>query len=616
MKTRKAAGAPPGPERGAWRPGHIARYTGRAMQLVWQTNPTLAIVFGILTVIAGALPALTAWVGQLIIDGVVAALALPADGRDETLAAVFRLVALEAGIVAVLAAAQRGISTCQALLRAQLGNRVNTMILEKALGLSLAHFEDDEFYDKLTRARRDASTRPLSLVNRSFGLVQNAISLASFAVLLVQFSPWTVVILALAGLPAFVAEAKFSGDAFRLFRWRSPETRRQIYLETVLAREDYAKEVKLFGLGPRLLDIYRSIYETLYREDRRLTIRRDSWGLALGLVGTAIFYSAYAWIAASAVAGAITLGQMTMYLLVFKQGQSSVAAILSSIGGMYEDNLYLSNLYEYLEQPVDAAGGTALAGPDPADGIRFEHVGFTYPSAPRPALEDICLHVPPGTSLAIVGENGSGKTTLIKLLARLYEPDTGRILIDGLDAREWDPDALRKRIAVIFQDFARYQMLLGENIGAGDVEHFEEEDRWAEAAGKGLATDFIHQLPSGYQTQLGRWFKDGQELSGGQWQKVALSRAFMRTDADILVLDEPTAAMDAAAEAQVFEHFRTMASDRMVLLISHRFSTVRRASQIAVLSEGGIVERGSHESLMARDGVYAHLFELQAAGYR
>ena len=604
------------PERGGWQPGHIAIYTGRAMRLVWQTNPRLAVVFGLLTLIAGALPALTAWVGQLIIDGVVAALALPADGRSEALVRVYRLVALEAAIVAVLSAAQRGISTCQALLRAQLGNRVNTMILEKALGLSLAHFEDDEFYDKLTRARRDASTRPLSLVNRSFGLAQNAISLASFAVLLVQFSPWTVVILALAGLPAFIAEAKFSGDAFRLFRWRSPETRRQIYLETVLAREDYAKEVKLFGLGPRLLDLYRSIYTTLYKEDRRLTLRRDSWGLALGLVGTAIFYAAYAWIAASAVAGAITLGQMTMYLLVFKQGQSSVAAILSAIGGMYEDNLYLSNLYEYLEQPVESPGGTAVAGPDPADGIRFEHVSFRYPSAQRPALEDISLHVAPGSSLAIVGENGSGKTTLIKLLARLYEPDSGRILIDGLDAREWDPGTLRNRIAVIFQDFARYHMLLGENIGAGDVEHFDAEERWAEAAAKGLATDFIHQLPSGYHTQLGRWFKDGQELSGGQWQKVALSRAFMRSGADILVLDEPTAAMDAGAEAQVFEHFRTMASDRMVLLISHRFSTVRRATRIVVLSEGRIVETGNHESLMKADGIYAHLFELQAAGYR
>jgi ATP-binding cassette subfamily B protein len=389
-----------------------------------------------------------------------------------------------------------------------------------------------------------------------------------------------------------------------------------MYLETVLAREDYAKEVKLFGLGERLLGIYRSIFAKLYKEDRRLTIRRDTWGLALGLVGTAVFYAAYAWIAASAVAGKITLGQMTMYLLVFKQGQSAVAAILSAIGGMYEDNLYLSNLYEYLEQPVETPAGSALVGPDPADGIRFESVSFSYPGSRRPALDRVTLQVTPGSSLAVVGENGSGKTTLIKLLARLYEPDQGRILLDGLDLRDWDPAALRVRIAVIFQDFARYQMLLGENIGAGDVSHFDSEERWAAAAGKGLATDFIHQLPDGYRTQLGRWFKDGQELSGGQWQKVALSRAFMREEADILVLDEPTAAMDAAAEAQVFEHFRTMAADRMVILISHRFSTVRRATRIVVLSEGRIIEQGDHASLMREQGVYAHLFELQAEGYR
>ncbi len=606
-------GAPP---RGGWRPGDLLRYTASALRLVWETNTRLAVVFGLLTLAAGALPAAIAWVGQLIIDGVVAALELPADARAEALDRVYRLVGLEALIVAALAAAQRGITTCQSLLRAQLGHRVNTMILEKALSLSLAHFEDDEFYDKLTRARREASTRPLSLVTRSFGLAQNVISLASFAVLLVQFSPWTVVILALAGLPAFLAEAKFSGDAFRLFRWRSPETRRQMYLETVLAREDYAKEVQLFGLGPLLLDRYRDIFRTLYREDRRLTLRRDAWGLVLGLVGTVIFYGAYAWIAAAAVAGSITLGQMTMYLLVFKQGQSAVAAILAAIGGMYEDNLYLSNLYEYLDQPVATPRGTAMAGPDPADGIRFEGVGFTYPGSERPALTGIDLHVRPGTSLAIVGENGSGKTTLIKLLARLYEPDAGRVLVDGLPVTEWDAAALRRRIAVIFQDYARYQMLLGENIGAGDVANFEAEPRWAAAAAKGLATDFIDKLPKGYETQLGRWFKDGQELSGGQWQKVALSRAFMREEADILVLDEPTAAMDAAAEAQVFEHFRTMAADRMVILISHRFSTVRRADQIVVLSDGRIIERGDHEGLMAEDGVYAHLFELQAAGYR
>jgi len=608
-----AAGAPPA---GGWQPRDLFLYTARALRLVWDTNRTLAVVFGALTLVAGTLPAVIAWVGQLIIDGVVDGLNLPGDQRGAALESVYWLVALEAAVVAGLSAAQRGITTCQSLLRAQLGHRVNAMILEKALTLSLSHFEDDEFYDKLTRARREASTRPLSLVTRSFGLVQNAISLASFAVLLIQFSVWTVVILTIAGLPAFLAEAKFSGDAFRLFRWRSPETRRQMYLETVLAREDYAKEVKLFGLGPLLLAQYRAIFRKLYREDRALTLRRDAWGLGLGLLGTAIFYGAYAWIAAAAVAGRITLGQMTMYLLVFKQGQSAVAAILSAIGGMYEDNLYLSNLYEYLEQPVGTPGGDRDAGPEPADGIRFEGVGFTYPGSTQPALSGIDLHLKPGSSLAIVGENGSGKTTLIKLLARLYEPDEGRIVVDGLDVTDWDPDALRRRIAVIFQDYARYQMLLGENIGAGDVGHFDSAERWEKAAAKGLATDFIHRLPRGYKTQLGRWFKDGQELSGGQWQKVALSRAFMRDEADILVLDEPTAAMDAGAEAQVYEHFRTMAEDRMVILISHRFSTVRRADQILVFTEGRIVERGNHDSLMAEAGIYAHLFELQAAGYR
>jgi ATP-binding cassette subfamily B protein len=611
--TSASGAVPPGP---AWRPGDLLLYTSRALRLVWETNRRLAVFFGLLTLVAGALPALIAWVGQLIIDGVVAALEFPPAGRGEALEQVYWLVGLEALIVATLAAAQRGITTCQSLLRAQLGHKVNTLILEKALTLSLSHFEDDEFYDRLTRARREASTRPLSLVTRSFGLAQNAISLASFAILLIQFSPWTVAILAIAGLPAFLAEAKFSGDAFRLFRWRSPETRRQMYLETVLAREDYAKEVQLFGLGPLLLERYRAIFRKLYAEDRRLTIRRDTWGLALGLLGTIIFYGAYAWIAAAAVAGQITLGQMTMYLLVFKQGQSAVAAILAAIGGMYEDNLYLSNLYEYLEQPVAAPGGDATAGPDPGDGIRFEDVSFTYPGSAHPALAGVDLHLPPGSSLAIVGENGSGKTTLIKLLTRLYEPDEGRVVIDGLSVERWDPAALRRRIAVIFQDYARYQLLLGENIGAGDVEHFDTEPRWQSAAAKGLATDFIDRLPLGYETQLGRWFKDGQELSGGQWQKVALSRAFMRDDADILVLDEPTAAMDAAAEAQVFEHFRSMAAERMVILISHRFSTVRHASQILVLSEGRIIERGDHRSLIAADGVYARLFELQAAGYR
>lgn len=594
----------------------VFRYSRRALELVWTTNRGLTIAFALLTLLAGVLPATVAFVGQLIVDGVVAAIAEHSATGAAAYGNVLMFVGLEALIVAGIAGAQRGISVCQSLLRAQLGHRVNVMILDKALTLELTDFEDPELYDKLTRARREASSRPLSLVNRTFGLAQNGISLASYAFLLVQFSPWAVAVLVLAGFPSFFAEAKFSGDAFRLFRWRSPETRKQIYLETVIAREDYTKEVKLYDLGPLLLQRYRDIFTKLYREDRRLTLRRDGWGFLLGLVATAALYGAFAWVIVATVSGALTLGQMTMYLLVFKQGQAAIAAMLSAISGMYEDNLYLSNLYEYLEQPVERSSGEAIAGPDPGDGIRFEQVGFTYPGSDTPALADVTLHLAPGTSLALVGENGSGKTTLIKLLTRLYRPDTGRITLDGLDLAEWDPAVLRRRIGVIFQDFARYQMLVGENVGAGDVLAFDDEARWREAAEKGLAAEFIELLPENYGTQLGRWFKGGRELSGGQWQKIALARAFMRTEADILVLDEPTAAMDASAEAAVFEHFRRLTGDRIAILISHRFSTVRMADQIVFIQQGRIIEHGSHEELMRLDGHYARLFSLQAAGYR
>ena len=596
--------------------GDVFHYTRHALDLVWSTSRRLTFALALLTLVAGVLPAAIAFVGAQIVDAVVAAISSRTATEAQDLSHVLTYVAFEGLLVAALAAAQRGLSTCQSLLRAQLGQRVNEMILEKALTLDLRHFEDSEFYDKLTRARREASSRPLALVMSSFGLVQNGVALLSFGTLLAQFSPWAVAVLLLAGLPSFVAEAKFSGDAFRLFRWRSPETRMQMYLETVIAREDHAKEVKLFELGPRLLERYRAIFRKVFKEDRELTIRRDTWGFFLGLVSTGAFYAAYAWVAISAVRGQITLGQMTMYVLLFRQGQAAVSASLSAIGGMYEDNLYLSTLYEYLDTPVDPAGGTAKVGTTPGTGLQFENVSFTYPGAATPAVREVSFSLRPGESLALVGENGSGTTTLIKLLTRLYQPDSGRILLDGLDLAAWDPGTLRRRVGVIFQDFARYQLKVGENIGAGDVAHFEDEARWREAAQLGMAAPFIEELPAGYSTQLGKWFKDGRELSGGQWQKIALSRAFMREGADILVLDEPTAAMDARAEAQIFEQFQELARQRMVILISHRFSTVRMADQILVIESGRILERGSHEALMQLGGHYAGLFKLQARGYQ
>ena len=589
----------------------VFAYSRRALELVWTTSRPLTLTLAVLTVLAGVLPAAIAWVGQLIVDGVVAAI----DADEPDIRGVLELLALEAGIVVAVAACQRGISASQSLLRALLGQRVNVMILEKALTLQLAHFEDSEFYDKLTQARREASSRPLSLVNRTFGLAQNSLSLASYAALLFAFSPWAVVILIVAGLPSFFAEAKFSGDRFRLFRWRSPDARMQIYLETVMAREDGVKEVKLFQLGPRLLERYKSIFTKLFAEDRNLTLKRDGWGFVLGLVSTAAFYGAYVWIVLATISREITLGAMTMYLMLFRQGQTAVTAILSAISGMYEDNLYVSNLYEYLEQPVLAQSGSKDTGPHPERGLELENVSFRYPGAETDAVSNLSLSLTPGTSLAIVGENGSGKTTLIKLITRLYEPTSGTIRLDGLDLKEWDVDALRRRVGVIFQDFGRYQFTVGENIGAGDVTRIEEADRWQEAARAGMAEPFIDELPEGYETQLGRWFKGGRELSGGQWQKIALSRAFMRSDADILVLDEPTAAMDAASEASIFEHFRRMSRDKMTILISHRFSTVRKADQIIVIEHGEVRESGNHESLMAEDGQYAHLFRLQAEGY-
>ena len=589
----------------------VFRYSVRALGLVWTTNRRLTIALAILTLVAGLLPGAIAYISKLIVDSVVFASQTGDTNRWTALG----YVGWEAIAVMLLAGSQRGLIVSQSLLRVLLGQRVNVLILEKALTLDLIHFEDSEFYDKMNQARNEASLRPLSLVTRTFGLIQNALSLITYGALLLKFSIWAVVVLFVAALPPFIAETRFAGEAFRLFRWRSPETRQQHYLETLIAREDYAMEVQLYQLGDTMLQRYHDNFNRLYGEDRDLTIRRGFWGYLLGLLSTGTFYAAYGWIVVETINGRISLGDMTMYLMVFRQGQSTFTAALTSIGGMYEDNLYLSNLYEFLEQTVPKSRGKVSRGIIPGDGIRFEKVSFTYPGGTKPVLNGISLHLKPGEKLAIVGENGSGKTTLIKLLTRLYSPESGRILLDGVDLQDWDVEVLRRRIGVIFQNFVRYQFTVGENVGVGDVNYLEDETQWKVASEKGMAKPFIESLPTGFGTQLGRWFKGGQELSGGQWQKIALSRAFMRTNADILVLDEPTAAMDAEAEVEIFDRLRSLTQNQMVVLISHRFSTVRMADKIVVMGGGEILEEGSHEELLQLGGRYARLFSIQAAGY-
>jgi ABC-type multidrug transport system fused ATPase/permease subunit len=591
----------------------VFRYSNRAVNLVWTTSSQLTAIFGILTLIAGVLPAAVAYIGKLIVDAVVFA---TQTRPNPDIYHALGFVGLEALAVAILAVSQRGQNICQSLLRLQLAQKINELILNKALTLELSQFEDSEFYDKMTNARREASSRPLSLVTRTFGLVQNALSLIAYGALLVKFSILAVVVLILASIPTFISETKFAAKAFRLFSWRAPESRQQHYLETLVAREDFAKEVKLYQLGEMLVRRYRQTFHQIYNEDRDLTLKRGLWGYLLGLLSTATFYITYGWIVLEAVAGKISLGDMTMYITVFRQGQMTFSNALTSIGGMYEDNLYLSNLYDFLEAKVPISIGNATTGLKMDDGIRFENVSFTYPGNFQPALRNISLHLKPGERLAIVGENGSGKTTLIKLLTRLYNPDSGRILLDGLDLQEWNLDVLRQRIGVIFQNFVRYQFTVGENIGVGDVQRIEDEELWQLAAEKGMALPFIEKMPAQFDTQLGKWFKNGQELSGGQWQKIALARAFMRKDADILVLDEPTSAIDAQAEYEIFERLRSLTQHQMVFLISHRFSTVRMASKILVIEDGEIIEEGSHEELLQIKGRYAELFLLQAAGYR
>lgn len=584
--------------------------TPRTLKLAWSSAPKLCTFIGLFTLIVAALPVGVAYAGKLIIDAVIH------QSRELTL----RAVALELIVIVALAAVTRALGLFRQLLGARLSNDINVMILAKAQSLDLHHFENPTFYDQLTRARREASSRPLLVVTDTFLLLQNLLTLLGYMALLLAYSPWVVLGLGLASVPAALAEIYFSSAAFRLRNWRSPESRLQNYVEFVLSNDAHAKEVKSFGLGPSLLERYRSTGERLFHEDKGLAIQRTGWAFVLSLIGTVVFYGCYLSMALAAVLGTLTLGTLTLYVVAFRQGQQAFQSVLQAIGGMYENNLYMTNLFEYLAIPVTPSSTlknhTAPLEPGPQErGIRFENIGFRYPDQERWALRNIQLFVPAGQSLGLVGHNGAGKSTLIKLLTRLYLPTEGRILLDGKDLNDWDIDELHARTAVVFQDFNRYHFSLQENVEFGSIEDAGNAAQVERALAKGGASELLQSLERGIKTPLGRWFDKGTELSGGQWQKVALARGFMREKADILVLDEPTSALDAQAEFAVFERFMELTKGRTCFLISHRFPTLRMANRIVLIEEGQLTESGTHEELLALKGKYAELFELQAQGY-
>ena len=611
-------GGPPlsNPKPGLLATKELFGHTRRTLALVWASSPALLIYLSGLSVAGAVLPLLVAYAGKRIVDAVVQ------HSRPLTL----NWVALELLFVALSAATQRGQGLVRALLGARLGTDVNVQILEKALRLDLSFFEDAEFYDKLTRARREASSRPVALLSESFALLQNVVTLLGYAVMLAHFSAWIVLGLLVATLPATLSEMRYSKIAFRIRNWRSPESRKLLYLEYVLANDEHVKEVKLFGIGPHLLDRYRTLAESFFEEDKKLAIRRALLTHAFSLIGTFAFYATYAVMAVAAALARITLGNLTLYVVSLRQGQQAFQSVLSGIGNLYEHNLYMSNLFSYIElaqaseraqrERAERAQQRLGTAPSGQAGIVFENVGFHYPGKDSWALRHIDVTILPGDSIALVGENGAGKTTFVKLLAGLYEPSEGRIVLDGRDLSTWDPELLRRRFGVLFQDFNKYQLKLRENIGLGSVDHLTDEPRIERAAERGGASEILKTLPGGLDAALGHWFEKGSELSGGQWQKVALARAFMREEADILVLDEPTAALDAESEHAVFERFRELAKGRTTIVISHRFPTVRMAKNIIVLEQGQIVEQGSHERLLEKDGKYARMFKLQAQGYQ
>ncbi|CAG4972574.1 ABC transporter ATP-binding protein [Lysobacter zhanggongensis] len=593
------------------------------LRQIWATSPALTIATLGLRVVRAFLPIATLYIGKLIIDEAVRLVGVGVD--FDTLEAAWRagvldtllwLLALEFALAIVSDLLGRLVSYGDSLLSELFTNATSIRLMQHAATLDLEDFEDPDLQDKLDRARRQTMGR-MNLMSQLFGQVQDAITVVSFAIGLLVYAPWLILLLAIALIPAFVGESHFNALGYSLnFAW-TPERRQLEYVRQMGASVETAKEVKIFNLHKYLIERYRVLADGFFRANRALARRRAFWGTLLAALGTLGYYIAYAYIAWRTVSGDFTIGDLTFLASSFRRLRQLLEGLLVGFSQVAGQALYLEDLFSFFEiEPEIVSPADALPVPKPIrQGFVFENVGFRYPDAEKWALRGLDFELRAGEVLALVGENGAGKTTLVKLLARLYDPDEGRILLDGRDLRDYDLDDLRANIGVIFQDFVRYHLTAGENIGVGQIDAMDNEVRIREAARRAMADGVIESLPMGYDQLIGRRFKTGVDLSGGQWQKIAIARAYMR-DAQVMILDEPTAALDARSEFEVFQRFKELSDQRTAVLISHRFSSVRMADRILVLADGRLEASGTHAELMAAGGRYAELFELQAAGYR
>ncbi|HRD82843.1 MAG TPA: ABC transporter ATP-binding protein [Saprospiraceae bacterium] len=580
-------------------------------RMIWHTHPGMALGNVLLRLLKSVIPLMSLYVGKLIIDEVIRLMG--AELRD--LNFLWLLVAAELGLALASDLLNRGITLLDGLLGDLFSNRTSEQLIRHAATLDLYQFEDPSFYDKLERARRETTGRTV-LMSMALSQVQDIITVLFLGAGLAAFNLWLILILALAVIPSFLGESYFNQQSYSLTRGWTPERRELDYLRYIGASDQTAKEVKVFGLSDFIADRFAALSASYYKANRALSVKRAGWGAVLSAVGTLSYYGAFVFILLQTVGGTITVGTLTFLAGSFSRMHSTLQGVMSRFSRIAEGALYLQDLFDFFEiKPTIVSRPAALPFPKPLrQGFSFENVGFKYPNSARWAIRNLSFTLRPGEKLALVGENGAGKTTLVKLLALLYEPVEGRILIDGVDIREYDIDDLRRNIGIIFQDYMRFQLKASENIAIGNIATVENLVYIEEAAQKSLADKVVEALPEKYRQMLGKRFADGVELSGGQWQKIALARAYMR-DAQLLILDEPTAALDARAEHEVFLRFSELIEGRTAVLISHRFSTVRMADRILFLENGSLLELGSHEELLAQDGKYAELFRLQAKGY-